>query len=359
MKQKRVGRHLLRRANADEIPLIMDFIDKHFERGHLLARDRAFFEYEYCIDGRPNVGVAIHGESGSLDGVITAVPASRLALADSADWFFTIWVAKRKSGTPFLGLELSEFFLELLAVRSYAGIGLRAPALSLNADLGYPVEKLRQYYRLADRGTFMIADIRQPRRIVPADTPNKLIPLPGMEHVVKAYEFEAMAEGRAIYKDAWYLERRYFNHPYYRFNVWGIETAPGAVEALLVGRVVEACNSSALRLVDFWGREEALSGIGHDLDRVMADNELEYADFWCLGLAEETLIKAGFVWRDGDDPNVIPDHFEPFEKINCEIHCGYCGGMNLRQYPSMRLFKGDGDTGRPRRHRLPMEWRRR
>jgi len=150
-----------------------------------------------------------------------------------------------------------------------------------------------------------------------------------------------------MYKDLWYMEHRYYKHPYYKFNIWGIEESPGNIGGLLVGRVVRCNDSACLRIMDFFGQESLLAGIGVELDLIMTSGELEYTDFYCAGIPHDCMKDAGFVLRDENDGNIIPNHFEPYERKNIDIL--YSGG-------GLRTYKGDGDQGRPKRLRLGQEW---
>ena len=40
----------IRLAKWEDIPEIMDFVEKEWRHGHILGRDRAFFEYEHGGD---------------------------------------------------------------------------------------------------------------------------------------------------------------------------------------------------------------------------------------------------------------------------------------------------------------------
>jgi hypothetical protein len=349
MKNTEVGKHIIRRAGVEDIPLIMDFLDKYWEKNCLLSYDRAFFEYEHLVGNEVDFVIALNKKTGSLDAVEGLIRCSARADADA---FAVMWVAKPRSGTPFLGLAVSEQLPTLCGFRNFAGVGLREDtAVRICTELiSGTVEKLNHYYRLGNPAEYAVAVIAKEARVLPQISGNRLIPIPTFEHALRWFDFDKLPD-TVIYKDAWYMKRRYYEHPYYKFHVWGIRRASGVVEALLITRVVRCKNTLILRIVDFWGDEEALIGIGSDLDIIMRQYPIEYTDFYCYGLSGEILREAGFVLRDENDPNIIPNHFEPFEQKNVDIYIS-SGNMN-----GIRLFKGDADQGRPRLWRLPGEWK--
>ncbi len=353
MRRAQERAHILRRAQIEDIPGIMDFLDQFWERGCLLSRDRAFFEYEHVLDGQVSFIIAEHRETRAVEGVAGWLPCTR---AQTEDCFGVMWVVKPRSGTPGLGNALGDFRDGLLDgekpfMQAAYAVGLRketsVPIIEMAGGL---VGSMQHYYRLNAEADYKIAHIRQ-KKIAACAGGKKLIPLPSSEWLWRFFDPTWFQIARP-HKDAWYVEHRYFRHPYFRFNIWGIEGVPGRMQGALVGRVVEQDGARVLRIVDFFGPDEALFGIGPELDLIMRANGIEYTDFYCAGLAQGALGAAGFALKDDDDPNIIPDFFEPFLQKNVEIL--YQAPPDT---PPFRLFKGDADQGRPKRLRLPMEYR--
>jgi len=347
------NKHVIRMATLDEVPFIMDFIDKYWGNGCLLSRDRAYFEYEFVIDKQVNFVVAVHKDTGAIDATIGLIQCTKNKPSAA---FAVMWVCKPKSGTKFLGMILNENLYRISNFWPISGVGLRentAANIITNVidDGHYKVAKLAHYYRLACRDAFYVANIVDVRRSDDIGSSKKLIPIPTACCLRSWLDFDSLPK-TPMYKDAWYIEHRYFNHPYYDFNIWGIESSPGNITGLLVGRAVHHNNSACLRIVDFFGDNDALEGIGRELDSIMEANDMEYTDFYCAGIPHETMLKAGFVLRDETDKNIIPNHFEPYEEKNVDIlWSAYGAGDDLR------IFKGDGDQGRPKKLRLPSDWK--
>jgi hypothetical protein len=345
MEVKCAGKHILRRAKLSEIPALMDFLDRFWERGCLLSRDMAYFEYEFVVGSDLSFVVAVHKDTGGIDACIGFI---RCSLKIPFDAFGVLWVANPKSGTKFLGLALNEYIPEIPLFRHVYGVGLREnTGAAISAHLyGVPPCKMRQFYRLAERREYKIAKISAPRYVFAEQTEKRLIPIPDMKHLRRWVDINALVN-IVPYKDEWYFEWRYMKHPYYRFNVFGIADRFAQIQALLVIRKICVHGATALRIVDYWGVDAQLWGIGSELDRVMDAADAEYIDFYVSGIETHFVESAGFVLRDETDANIIPNHFEPFEQKNTDIFV---------TTDQIRFFKGDGDQGRPRLSRLPEDW---
>lgn len=347
MKNIAAGNHTLRRAVMEDIPFLMDFFDEHWEKGCLLSRDRAYFEWEFVIGGEVNYFIAVHNVTGKIDAAMGFIPCS---LRERPDGFPAIWAANPHSDTKFLGLLLGENWKKLRPVRHVPSVSMRDASVNIAKRFyGLDVCRMAHYYRLSERDDYRIASVTQKKRIAVTDLGTKLIPMPTMDMVRRFFDFDAFSDD-PMYKDEWYFEHRYFQNPYYKFSVWGIETAPGRTDGILVARAVDMFGSSVLRIVDFCGPNEAIRGIGPEIDLLMAQNGFEYTDFYCLGIPDDMMREAGFTMRGDDDENIIPNHFEPFERRNVDIW------VRVPNVKNIRLFKGDGDQGRPKRLRMPHEW---
>lgn len=340
------GNHIIRRATINDIPFIMDFLGTYWEKGCLLSRDRAYFEYEFVIDGTVNFVVAEHKESGVIDATQGYIQCSK---ETPHDGFAAAWVSNPQSGTLLLGVAVSRNMINVTGARTLFGVGITDSGSKVASRYGGEgrIQKLSHYYRLAKRNVYTMA------RIVVAKYEKgvtmkgkKLIPIPTIDNLNAWYNFSKHS-CEPMYKDLWYVEHRYYSHPYYKFNIWGIEESPGNIIGLLVGRVVECSGSKCLRIMDFFGNEDMLAGIGSELDFIMNANDMEYTDFYCAGISDKSMKNAGFTLRDDNDENIIPNHFEPYECKNIDIL--YSGG-------GLRAYKGDGDQGRPKRLRMSDEW---
>ncbi len=99
--------------------------------------------------------------------------------------------------------------------------------------------------------------------------------------------------------------------------------------------------SKVLRVIDYMGDVGELKYLGGAFEELIHVSEYEYIDFYCYGVDEEILNKAGFVKKQFNDVNIIPNYFEPFVQQNIDINFATSEADNFY------MFKGDGDQDRP------------
>ena len=84
-------RYEIRLAEEKDIPGIMQFIDEYWHPGHLLAKNREFFEYEFLEeDGTVNFVLAIDREKNSIEALTGFLRPSRKKACDM------VWGSFRK-----------------------------------------------------------------------------------------------------------------------------------------------------------------------------------------------------------------------------------------------------------------------
>ena len=139
-------------------------------------------------------------------------------------------------------------------------------------------------------------------------------------------------------KDEWYINKRFFSHPVYKYLVWKIT---GANESgLLVGREVEVNDAKILRIVDFLGNPNLLDGLYTEFRKMLEKNNYEYIDFYVYGIEDAHLENAGFILKTEEDRVIIPNYFEPFDQRNIEIY-------GTSEISNIRACKADADQDRP------------
>ena len=151
MNSKFDERYEIRPAAAKDIGQIMTFIGTFWKKGHILAVNRSFFEYEFLeADGSVNFLLAIDREKGSVEGILGYLKASHDA--ECMDIWGSIWKVK-EGNTPLLGLELALRMEELIPFRYRLGIGSN-PKTSIPFMKLFPgrkVSKMKHFYRCVFR----------------------------------------------------------------------------------------------------------------------------------------------------------------------------------------------------------------
>ena len=336
-------RYEIRLANCSDIDLIMDFIDKYWKKGHIMSQDRILFQYEYQDGNHINFVLAIDKNSGLLEGIFGFIKCSDTKDFKKKDIWGSMWKI-RESGEniPLLGIELAKRVFDITGCRTQIGNGA-------NPNTTIPLRRLyfhdrtvrmKQYYKLNPKiEEFKIAMIKKKPEPLPGDHSNtKIMLLSSINEVKENFDIDSV--NSIPYKDSWYVNKRYFCHPYYHYYVYGLKSRNGKVGALMMARVIECNGARAFRIVDYIGDQRLFSGIGSTLDLIMEEMNLEYMDFYTYGFEEQYLWSAGFIYRSDEDPNIIPNFFEPFLRENVDIWAHY-------KIDGTLFFKADGDQDRP------------
>ena len=326
----------IRFARYDEIDEIMAFIKEHWKKDHILGNNREFFEYEHVIDNRVNFIIAKKWDTSKIEGILGYIPASKDK--SKLDVWGVMWKVCT-GATPMLGIELKRRLKKYTEARNDLGVGAN-PNTSvpiLKMVFRYKVKKMKHYYRLSNKDEYLIAQVTH-KNIVnyQIDNTTKIIEYKSIAEVENTYDF-TMNENDIPFKDSWYINHRYFEHPIYQYHVCGVY-GENKVEALLVYRKQEYKQAVAIRVVDYVGNHKCFSGLGVFFGELL--KTAEYIDFYCGGFEDSYVIQAGFCERTDEDSNIIPDHFSPFENRNIDIFVN-------SPYDNCLFFKADGDQDRP------------
>jgi hypothetical protein len=116
-----------------------------------------------------------------------------------------------------------------------------------------------------------------------------------------------------------------------------------APAGILACRIAEHGGRRALRIVDFLGADDVLERTGAAVQTLLEELDAEYADVYNTGIDGGVFERAGFRRIDPDGSEIVPDHFEPFERRNIRLWFSLKGAGNPI------LFKGDSDQDRPNR----------
>lgn len=333
------AKHTIRLGKQEDIPQIIEFIKEEWNPNHIFVKSREFFEYEHCIDGRVNGILAINNMTSEIEGILMFYQTQREL--KGADFYGGIWCVSKKCSVPMLGVKLVQSVKKITGTRGHSGVGInpQTTARIFRRIEEQFVGKMEHYYRLADLDVYKVAVIEEKKitGFISCDD-CKLVNLQSFEQIKKVFEISNYAS-LYPYKDEWYIEKRYFNHPIYHYLVYGIKVGT-EIEGLLVMREIEQNAVKILRIIDFIGKKCVLAKVGQEVQRLMDEKKVEYVDFYEYGIEDEFMEAAGFVKKEENDKNIIPNYFEPFVCKNVDL-------WFHSPYQNFTVFKGDADQDRP------------
>lgn len=339
-KNKFDKKYDIRMARYDEVDEIMQFLDMHWKKGHILARDRTFFEYEMVPDGQVNFVIAKDWSNGEIQGLHGFVPASNNRY--KRDAWGSIWKIVPGS-MGMLGLEIIKRLEVINELRTCLSIGgnpeTTVPLLKYVRHFE-DVGKMEHFYCLSLQEEYLIAKVgHKVSFTVNQDYNTNIVQYDNYKQLKEDYDFSNSDEAFP-YKDGWYINHRYFENPIYHYLIYGLRSKPSEKKssALLIAREQKHNGGVALRLVDYIGKAELFAGLSLFFQDSL--NRYEYIDFYCYGFNTEYVKRAGMIKIEDNDTNIIPNYFYPYVAQNIDIYVGTPKGRAV-------FFKADGDQDRP------------
>ncbi len=326
---------MIRFANTTDIDDIMQFIDTHWKKGHILGNNKDFFNYEHKLNEEVTYVIYRNDETNEIEATLGYIPYAKT----NRDVMLVMWKSIHQTN-PTLGLELIMYLIDKGDVRIVASPGINKKTRGIYRYLNYDVGTMTQWYRLRKGAEFKIAKIEND------DIPkvNKQTCLykqyKTWDDFIEDFDFEKYyASNPKTLKEKWYIKKRYFDHPTYKYEIFGHLDNDGIAETIYIFRKVEVEDSCVLRFIDCIGNYENISLLNNLVDDLLEKYNAEYSDLYECGLNEQLLETSG--WKKTvETDNIIPNYFSPFEQKNVEIY--YCSSDS-----DIVLFKGDGDQDRP------------
>ncbi len=329
---------IFRMARNDEEEKIMKFIGDYWpKKNHIFSHDKDFFCSEFCSNGKIDFYLAVDKDTDEIECCIGVYFYTKVFITNETDFGGGMYLANPNCKVPFIGAETLKRLIEELKPRAYI-----APGANINTSgqivikrLKHKLSRMKHFYMLGNVTNFLIAKIE--KKIISSPDISNNLELRRFNNVDEMYSVfnEESYRYRTPFKDSWYINKRYFKHPIYKYQVYG-----AGENTVLVMREVTANGAKAIRIIDILGDVSNFAFLGDSISQLLTNNSYEYVDLYELNMDEDAIKKAGFVERKEDDVNIIPNYFEPYECRNVEI---YVHHLDDNDY----CFKGDGDQDRP------------
>lgn len=330
----------IRLATREDIPSIMEFLGKYWRKDHIMANNRMLFEYEYVHGDEVDFVIAVNRKNDVIEGIFGFL---RCTKTRSGDIWGSMWkVSDNPDNMKMLGIELAKRVYPLTGCKSHIGSGANPKTTVPLRKIFFhdKTAKMQQFYWLnPEMKDYAIIDVRH--RWIPKkgeDAPiYRIKHFSLFEELDHAYNLE-LDQG-IPHKDSWYIRHRFFEHPIYKYDAFGIMDENSVCKAVFFGRTIEVAESKIYRIVDYIGEQAMVAGLYEEIKELALRGNYEYIDFVEYGINEEYLTAAGFRNRDWED-NIVPNYFEPFLRENVDIWVHY-------KEDGTTFFKADGDQDRP------------
>jgi hypothetical protein len=332
-------KYIFKIAKIQDIKKIMNFIRNYWDKNHILAKNIKFFLYEFQNKKKLNFILAINQKKiEAIQGFILYGRRKNSHVCGS------ITCVKKKTKLPFIGILTMQKMLEINKPKTYCGIGTNPktmfPLVSkfFKRTLGI----MDHFYILNNKyNNYKIAKIKKKNSYKSIKNNNyKLNEIFDFKDLKKKFNFKKNYKNLPL-KESYYLKKRYFNHPIYKYKFFCQQNRYGNFRSFFVAREVCFKDRKALSIVDYRGEINDLGRLKESLIKILNYNKYEYIDLVCTGLNSKILERSGFIKKKKNDLNIIPTYFNPFIKKNVNIYYE-------KSHKKLILFKGDADGDRPR-----------
>jgi len=330
----------LRFGDHADIETVSNFIDQHWQIGHVLSRDRELLDYMFLEkDGRLNFALAFEPLSNELIAILGYLPTnvshSRISLS--------MWKARpdahlRKYKA---GLAVLRFLIDELKPRSIFSTGISADTRDVYKFLGYSCDVMTHHV-ITNNELAEFKIIKNPpsssfHSQTHGSAASSLVVIKSDEELRNAASRLEFVE---TLKDIDYLCHRYLNHPRFKYEVREVLLNAKTVGILFFRRLF-ANDRSCIRIIDVVGAEICLKSAIQPLIQEMLTNGDEYIDLLSWGLDGGQLNEAGFANCRELTDCVVPEYFSPFSQTTVERWL-------FTNLPDTEIiYKGDGDQDRP------------
>jgi hypothetical protein len=336
-------------CEEDDWDRIRAFLQTYWDPGHVYVTFPELLKWQQYDEARRsyNFVYAEHRDTGEVAACLAYIFTSHFDPSITIrDLWLGLWRSK-PGAPPGLGGELGRFLGHTVRPRSIGCLGLSKNTLSTIPRMGFTVARMQHHYLInPDLDEFRLVgrpDLAPASTDLPTDQSPTLQELDAeqvRDHQLEGYEPEKLVP----VKTTTYLYNRFARHPLLKYRFFAVKRGDRTL-GIMVTRTVAALGAKATQIVDYLGHDEGWIGLNHALFKLIRESGVEFIDLYSHGIGEGELAASRMVSHQADDPVIIPIYFDPFEKRNKDLDCGFMVLPGTRY----RVFKGDSDQDRPNR----------
>jgi len=346
-------------ARLDEL---QSFIDEHWKRGHVLARDVALLRWQHPRENPNELSVLVADEDdGRMQGIlgIIPVPYCRHGERGEGAWL-TTWVVTEAARRRQLGLALLRRAMD---GPDFVGtIGGNETTMRLLRALGFATRPaVSRWVRAGDRAALASlmqaagansAALSPASQMVPAASGAEVQPWsPELAAPWDRTWRERVASGLVgTWRDSDYLRWRYLEHPRFRYELRVIRDPAGGVRALVVWRrqAIQDRSEEVVRVLELLGEPAAAATLARDLVRETGTERTAFLDFYCTSTAfAAPLEAAGFVPEHTLGAE-LPALFQPLDPRRTALTAAFWApGKEAFDGADVYFTRSDCDQDRP------------
>lgn len=336
-------------GQREDLPLILDFIENHWQKNHALVLSRALMDWQHFdpIRNRYNFFIAVHKASSEIHALQGFIPTSQYdPEIENPLIMGAIWKARDDATIPGIGMMVRLFGETEITGCARGGLGLSNDAAGIDKHLNLRHGICNHFYLLNPTVTeFKIAGNIDSHTTYPQTANDSKKTFTELDKAAYLALPDEIFETIPFYKSKMYFVNRFFRHPIYDYRATLVSDQTGAGLGVFFWRICEAESTRCIRIVEMFMKPGALAGNQTNFENLLQQHEAEYIDCYNIGYPESDFYQAGFSERHQSEI-IIPNYFEPFVRKNCELNYTL-----ITPDPDFKtlFFKADGDQDRPNR----------
>ncbi|WP_333913717.1 hypothetical protein [Vibrio coralliirubri] len=316
-------------AVFSDISAIRAFINEHWRRDHIFARNEDFFKFEMTDDLNVNFLLA-RDDNNDIAGLVGFTKSAKERR--NANLFLVILCVLPQFASKGLSFKLIN---ECIAMNSSSvnTIGAAPKVLPLYQLLGFKTGYLEHFFWINTHLEKL--NLCENKSLLFKDTLSREPELNDYFSKLESIDKDTFDNISSTRRDFYSFEKRYFQHPIYQYEVYYNKSNA----SIIVVRVVEANSSRAIKIIDYFGKYTDITMSLKFLVHLAKDNNYEFIDIYTKGIDSKLITAANFSLVEDKDVT-IPNYFSPFLLENISI-------SYATKDDSLVLFRGDGDQDRP------------
>jgi hypothetical protein len=336
----------IHRAITSDISEVMEFIGREWAAEHVLSKSEELFLWQYSRQQNGELNFLLARNGKKLVGMLGLTFNSqycKTGVTNDIKWL-SMWkvTPEAQKGT---GLRLLNFAESTFPTFGTGTVGCNIKALQIYKSLGYLTGELNHFYYPNHNHIFDNSSIYNfgAQELLQSQKQN-------LQLFIENVEENSMFKKLDLYlnknpqvekfKSSEYIINRYLNHPFYKYQLKLIIDSNQKELGFIVFRVSQTFKGNVLRVLELVLNEKG-TDVGSALEKLLVQNNCQYADFYTKTVHGDNLYENGFV--PVENSMNLPNLFEPLSFQKSRIYFA----LNLNQEIPMQITRGDCDQDRP------------
>jgi hypothetical protein len=317
------------------------FIKKHWVSKINLSNLKKVFKWQYQNNKYYNFYVA--RKLKKIIGIQGYIPINHYDKSFNKDQIFLAFLRVMEGKHIGVGLKLQQNIIKENNHKFIGVVNIVKLTHNFHKWLGFTIHKMNHHFIFSQKiNKFKILKLRKLRKLKIKKQLNTSVIELNSKNINKLLN-NSFYNIQIPTKSNKFIINRYIKHPFYKYVVLLISKHK-VPKAIMVIRPIKIKNTTVLRFVDYIGSEKSFLLTSIISSKLLEKFNAEYIDLYSYGISKKILKNAGYTNRYNEKDSIVPNHFEPFEKKNIDLFCGFKSKLDNSK---IKLFKGDGDGDRP------------